>query len=79
MQHNLDGTFQYSNVVKIDKSAANNFTITSMTPLEEGGIVEVSLAVRRPSTISYRVTRLNANTIYAATQTLKSGKNIINP
>lgn len=74
---NLDGTFQYSNVVKIDKSAANNFTITSMTPLEEGGIVEVSLAVRRPSTISYRVTRLNANTIYAATQTLKSGKNII--
>lgn len=76
-QINTDGTYQYSNIIKIDKSAANNFTITSMTPLEEGGIVEIALAVKRPSTVSYRVTKLNANTIYASSQTLKSGKNII--
>ena len=48
-----------------------------MTPLEEGGIVEISLDVKRPSNISYEVRKLNANIIYTATQTLKSGKNII--
>ncbi|MFK7948698.1 MAG: hypothetical protein AB8G11_13990 [Saprospiraceae bacterium] len=76
-QVNLDGTFQYSNVIKIDKRASNNFTITSMTSLEEGGIVEILLAVKRPSTISYRITKLNANIIYTASQTLKAGKNIV--
>lgn len=76
-QVNLDGTHQYSNVIKIDKRASNNFTITSMTPLEEGGIVEISLAVKRPSTVSYSVMKLNEKTIFTASQTLKTGKNIL--
>lgn len=76
-QVSIDGTYQYSNIIKIDKSTANNFTITSMTPLEEGGIVEISLAVKKPSTVSYKVTKLNEQPIYKATQTLQAGKNII--
>ncbi len=76
-QVNADATFQYTNVIKIDKSGANNLTVTSITPLEEGGIVEIVLDVKKPSTVSYNVRKLNAFMVYAATQTLKNGKNII--
>lgn len=76
-QVNLDGTFKVSNLIKIDKSGANNFTITSMTPLEEGGIVEIALDVKQPSTITYNVKKLGEYLVYTATQTLKKGKNVI--
>lgn len=76
-QVNYDGTFKVSNVIKIDKSGANNLTITSMTPLEEGGVVEITLDVKKPSTVTYNVDKLDAHLVYTATQTLQSGKNII--
>lgn len=76
-QVNYDGTFKLSNLIKIDKNGENNLTITSMTPLEEGGVVEITLDVKKPSTVTYNVAKLDANLIYTATQTLQTGKNII--
>lgn len=76
-QVNYDGTFKVSNVIKIDKNGANNLTITSITPLEDGGVVEITLDVRKPSTVIYNVYKLDAYLVYTATQTLQTGKNII--
>lgn len=76
-QVNYDGTFKLSNVIKINKNGANNLTITSMTPLEAGGVVEITLDVKKPSTVTYNVDKLDAHLVYTATQTLQSGKNII--
>lgn len=76
-QINYNGTFKLSNVIKIDKNGANNLTITSMTPLEDGGIIEIILDVKKPSTVTYNVDKLDARLIYTATQTLQTGKNII--
>jgi hypothetical protein len=76
-QVNYDGTSVFSNVIKIDKNGANNLTITSMTPLEQGGVVEITLDVKKPSTVTYNVDKLDTHLVYTATQTLQTGKNII--
>ncbi|NJN78537.1 MAG: hypothetical protein HC803_09630 [Saprospiraceae bacterium] len=76
-QVNYDGAFVFSNIIKIDKSGANNLTITSITPLEQGGMVEVVLDVKKPSTVTYNVSKLDFYLVYTATQTLQTGKNII--
>jgi hypothetical protein len=76
-QVNYDGTFKLSNVIKIDKNGENNLTITSMTPLEDGGVVEITLDVKKPSTVTYNVDKLDTHLVYTATQTLQTGKNII--
>lgn len=76
-QINYDGTLALSNIIKIDKSGTNNLTITSMTPLEDGGIVEVTMDVKNTSTVTYNVNKLEDYLVYTATQTLQIGKNII--
>jgi hypothetical protein len=76
-QVNYDGTLALSNIIKIDKSGTNNLTITSMTPLEDGGIVEVTMDVKNTSTVTYNVNKLEDYLVYTATQTLQIGKNII--
>lgn len=76
-QVNIDGTSKTSNVIKIDKSGTNNFTVTSMTPLEDGGVVEIALDVKKPSTVTYNVKKLGEYLIYTSTQTLKPGKNVV--
>jgi hypothetical protein len=76
-QINYDGTLALSNIIKIDKSGTNNLTITSMTPLEDGGVVEVTMDVKNTSTVTYNVNKLEDYLVYTATQTLQTGKNII--
>jgi hypothetical protein len=76
-QVNYDGTFKRSNIIKIDKNGANNLTITSMTPLEDGGVIEITLEVKKTSTVIYNVDKLDTHLVYTATQTLQIGKNII--
>jgi PDZ domain-containing secreted protein len=48
-----------------------------MTPLEQGGVVEITLDVKKPSTVTYNVDKLDTHLVYTATQTLQTGKNII--
>lgn len=76
-QINIDGTFITSATVSINKAISNNFTIASMTPLEQQNIVEITLDVKKDAAVTYMVEQYEGMLIYTATQYLQSGRNII--
>ncbi len=76
-QVNVDGTFNMTAVVSINKAISNNFTIASMTPLEQQNTVEITLDVKKAAAVTYMVEEYEGMLIYTATQYLQSGRNTI--
>lgn len=76
-QINVDETFKMSTTVSINKAISNNFTIASMTPLEQQNTVEITLDVKRDAAVTYMVEEYEGMLIYTATQYLQSGRNTI--
>lgn len=76
-QVNIDGTFAMSATVSINKAISNNFTIASMTPLEQQNTVEITLDVKRDAAVTYMIEEYEGMLVYTATQFLQSGRNTI--
>jgi len=76
-QMDFDGTNALSKVVQISKTSDNNFVVLSMTPLEQAGIVEITVNALNAIDLTYTVEKDKGQIVYEGVQNLKRGMNIV--
>lgn len=76
-QLDFDGTKTLSKVIQISKVSTNNFVIVSMTPPEQGGLVEITVNAFSATDLTYMVEKGNGQMVYTGTQKLNEGVNMV--
>lgn len=76
-QIDLDGTKNISKATQMSKTTTNNFVVVSMTPPEQGGLVEITVSASSPADLTYLVEKGNGQMVYTGTQKLNTGRNIV--
>ncbi len=76
-QVDFDGTKNLSKTIQISKITSNNFVVVSMTPPEQGGLVEITVNAFNETDLTYTVERGNGKMVYMGTQKLNAGVNMV--
>jgi hypothetical protein len=76
-QIDVDGSFNYTNVLKVNKKMTNNFMIARMTSPNTSKDFTATVDVFKDGDMKYEIRDLANNTLFAATMPVQNGLNDI--